>query len=110
MGYIMNGTNDHKIMVKAADYPNAADCFHTLMEDLDGLIERCDEPEELKIKAKKDIYTDIIIPGLKRLYQECVDYVLWGTTRSISRRPRNYYSGVAVERDYTDNEEEDSEE
>lgn len=110
MSFIMNDrSNEVKVAVKAADYGACADVFYTLMMNMQDLIGRCDATEEEKTKLRKDIYTDVVIPGLKSLYRDALDYILWG---HLPRRDlinhSVYHRYARVERDYTEDEEEDS--
>ena len=106
MGFIMKDCNGTvTVKTKAADYGICDDAFNTLMQNMERLIDRCDATEDEKTKIRKDVYTDVVLPGLKGLYQDALDYILWG------RRPRGHYVNYShhytrVERDYSDEEEE----
>lgn len=108
MGYIMSNT-EQSIKVKAASPTDADEVYGILMDNLTILIHQCEESEEKRNKITKDVYTDVIIPGIKDTYQKAIEYILWGDCSRPRVSRRNYYGGIRLDRDYTDDEKEDSE-
>ncbi len=111
MSFIMNNDNEIRVAVKAADYDTCEDVFNKLMLNMEDLIARCDANEEEKMKLRKDIYTDVVIPDLKELYQDAINYILWNRIPRRNSRPlhTNYHSYTRIERDYGDEEETEDE-
>lgn len=114
MGFI-HPQNNYKVkyerdIEKAASFENADDIYENLTFNLQTLIVNLDEDDESINKIMKDVATDILVPGLKRLYQDAIQYLFWNQAacyndpnlKDYYNYPRHYKDN----RDYSDDEDE----
>ena len=98
--YASNSTTE-----ELSNRADAAAGFNHLMDSLNFLIEGAEGTREEKDRCKGEVYSEVIIPGLKDIYEEAVHMVLFGITR---KRPISRYRPFQEPRkEYVETEEED---